>query len=238
MRLNLALSVLLLRCERRESQIPNSVQIAGWAGNKNVAHTNHWTVECQQQIYDVLCIGRKLRYFWCHSWHICRCSRTISWARWSTNFITCFYFAIYQGTQIRDPILIRNSGHTCKLSGSVDVFKSTNRGFFAREHWRTLHKLVRASDKRKKYIFEFDHMELLPCSCYVETATRKIHTLQNTPTYQAYGLPTREFAFPLSEKSMYMRLIMRLNQTSIGNSKWQRRSWRGFREEFPRYIGI
>ena len=45
-RLNLAL-LLLLCTECSEGQIPNSLEIVGWVCNNNVAHRNHWTVECQ-----------------------------------------------------------------------------------------------------------------------------------------------------------------------------------------------
>ena len=136
--------------------------------------------------------------------------------------------------------LIGNSGRTCECS--ADVVKSTNRGINARKQWRTLNKnyLQQVTKKIEKYIL----LNLTTWRCFSVHFTSKLpqekYISCKTPTYQACDLPAWEFPFPLSEMSMQMRLITWLNLTSIANSKWQRRSWRGLRKEShsPRFRAI
>ena len=47
------------------------------------------------------------------------------------------------------------------------------------EHNGTIHKLAAARDKEnwKPYAVEFDHVEMLLCSLYAESTTRKIYKL-------------------------------------------------------------
>ena len=96
----------------------------------------------------VLCIDRKLRFFWVEwrSYHICRYSRTYT----LNNLIHQLHNVLFTSPCIRVhrfaiQSLIENSGPTCMLAGctcdcSANVFKSRNRGLNARKQWRTPHK--------------------------------------------------------------------------------------------------
>ena len=186
----------------------------------------------------MLCIDRKLRSFLveCHSYHICQCSRTYILNNLIHQLHNVFLLCCtsectdsrsnhWSGIQVTRATAARMS-----LKVGTAVSMRGNNG----EH---VTKLVAANDKRKmkKYILvnlttwicsSAHFMSKPPQEKYISCKTQRIkhvgYRLENSRLHFQKCLCkwgwSRDWIWP---------------QLRNHDSKWQRRSWHGFREESP-----